>query len=354
MHLSCFPLVPILLELCFIVSGSPLVSQVTEELPTRLVYQFPNGSRAENIAVRSNGDLLITRVDVPEIYLITDPSSSSSPNVTLLHRFNDKLVTSGIAETTPDTFAVITGNTSLQAGVITAVPGSFSVYSVSFSSPTSTTASVSKITDLTTVFANGMSQFSTSAVLVGDFGGGAIVRVDVFTGAQTVVSTDPLLAPREVPVIGNAGVNGLHVFEDHLYFTNTGQRLVGRYPISPTDGTQLGNATVLATPLNATLGWDDFAIAGDGTLFLATAGGNSIERLRSDGTGARIIAGSLNSTDLALPTSAKFGRGESDMDVLYVTTAGGESVPVDGDLIVGAQIVAVDLSGRKKAVGGWR
>ena len=351
MHFSYFPFVTVslVIGLSFLVSGSPLTGQDAGELPTRLVYQFLNGSRAENIAVRSNGDLLITRVDVPEVYLINP--TSSSPNATLIHRFNGKGSTSGIAETAPDTFAVIAGNSTFQSGVITPVAGSFSVYSISFASPDSITADVSKITDLTDiVFPNGMSQFSSSAVLVGDFSGGKVSRVDVETGTVTVVSTDPLLAGRQLPVIGNAGVNGLHVFDNHLYFTNTGQRLLARYPISLTDGTQLGNSTVLATPLNATLGFDDFAIASDGTLYLATVGGNSIERLGNDGTGAKIIAGSLNSTDIAQPTSAKFGRGASDKDVLYVTTAGGQSVPVNGHLTVGAQIVAVDLSWRKR----WR
>ena len=156
MRFSCFPFVTVFLviNLSSRVFGSPVVSQDTGEFPTRLVYQFPNGSRAENIAVRPNGDLLITRVDVPEIYLINP--SSASPTATLLHRFNDKLSTSGIAETAPDTFAVITGNSSLQDGVFTPVPGSFSIYSISFPSPSSDTANISKITDLTTpIFPNG-------------------------------------------------------------------------------------------------------------------------------------------------------------------------------------------------------
>ena len=163
MRFSYFPFVTVFLviKLSIGVLGSPVISQKAREFPTRLVYQFPNGSRAENIAVRPNGDLLITRVDVPEIYLINP--SSASPNATLLHRFSDKLSTSGIAETAPDTFAVITGNSSLQAGVFTPVPGSFSIYSISFPSASSPTANISKITDLSTpVFPNGQCKKSTT------------------------------------------------------------------------------------------------------------------------------------------------------------------------------------------------
>lgn len=55
---------------------------------------------------------------------------------------------------------------------------------------------------------------------------------------------------------------------------------------------------------------------------------------------ATVIAGSLNSTDLANPTSVQFGRTEKDRRTIYVTTAGGDETQVD---IVGAQLAAVEL-----------
>ena len=59
----------------------------------------------------------------------------------------------------------------------------------------------------------------------------------------------------------------------------------------------------------------------------------------------RIVAGNVNSTSIAEPTSAQLGEN----GVLYVTTAGGLAVPVvvgGEDVRVGGQLVAVEL-------GGW-
>ena len=60
--------------------------------------------------------------------------------------------------------------------------------------------------------------------------------------------------------------------------------------------------------------------------------------------GQSVIAGNLNSTAIAEPTSAQLGRN----GVLYVTTAGGLAVPVvvgGEEVRVGGQLVAVDLNG---------
>lgn len=93
---------------------------------------------------------------------------------------------------------------------------------------------------------------------------------------------------------------------------------------------------------------DDFALRG-GSAFLVTGSGNTIARVGLNGDGKQsIIAGALNSTVLAQPTAATFGRMERDRDVLYVVTAGGLATPVivDGEAVqVGAQVVAVDLRG---------
>ena len=324
----------------------PVFDQGSSELPVRMVYQFPHPSWAENIAVRSNGDLLISRADVPELNLIKP--DSRNPNATVVHRFTDKLAVLGIAETTPDRFAVIAGNFSLSAGV---TPGSFSIYTVTFLGR-GPSAQVDKVADLSEgIFLNGMSSLSGDTVLVGDFGGGKIYRVDINNGNYSIISSDPLLTAVPNPITGSAGVNGLHVFENQVFFTNSGQGILGHFPIAA-DGTQLSNASVFARPLNASLGFDDFAIAHDGTLFMPTTSGNSVQEVARNGNMSKIIAGSLNSTAIAQPTAAQLGRGPRDRDVLYITTAGGLAVPVNGNLTVGAQVVAVDLSGRQCSRNG--
>ncbi|MCJ1332748.1 hypothetical protein MMC10_009442 [Thelotrema lepadinum] len=347
------------------ISSHPLLNRdaATKEFPTRTVYQFANNTWAENIAVRSNGNLLITRADVPELWQIANPDSRS-PSASLVHRFSDKLALTGIAETTPDTFALIAGNFSLTAGN---TPGASSIYTVTF--PTaqcnSSTVSVAKIADIPTgVFLNGMSSLSPSAVLVGDLGAGTIYRVAIPDGTTTLFSNDSLLAPAANPAFGPVGVNGLHVATNPdtkaqtVFFANSGQNLLGSFPLSP-NGTQAAPAVVVSRPLNASEGYDDFALAPSSSssgetqdaspaIFAVTGGGNSVEKVNTATGKGRIIAGSLNSTAIAQPTAAGFGRGEEDGDgkVLYVTTAGGLAIPVDGNKRVGAQVVAVYLGMR--------
>ena len=55
------------------------------------------------------------------------------------------------------------------------------------------------------------------------------------------------------------------------------------------------------------------------------------------------MAGDLNSTELAEPTSCAFGRGRGEEGKLFVTTGGGLAVPVNGDEIVGGQVVGVEV-----------
>ncbi len=91
--------------------------------------------------------------------------------------------------------------------------------------------------------------------------------------------------------------------------------------------------------------YDDFALDGRGDAFLVTVKGNSIEEVGRAGKPQVAIAGAVNSTEIAEPTAARFGRTMADREILYVTTAGGLTALVNGDEIVGGQLVAIDTRG---------
>lgn len=149
----------------------------------------------------------------------------------------------------------------------------------------------------------------------------------------------------EQAIFGVTGVNGIHALDNILYLSNTGKGIFAKIPIHE-DGTPAGNPIIITRALEGAY-MDDFALRGN-SAFLVTGSGNSIARVALNGDGKQtIIAGSLNSTTLAQPTAAAFGRTDLDKDVLYVVTAGGLASPiiVDGQSVqVGAQVVAVDLS----------
>ncbi|KAK7953593.1 hypothetical protein PG996_014485 [Apiospora saccharicola] len=99
---------------------------------------------------------------------------------------------------------------------------------------------------------------------------------------------------------------------------------------------------------NLSLLYDDFAIKGE-YAYLTTSG-NSIEHVALDGQAVgQIIAGRPNSTRIAQPTSCASERTSRYEHVLYVTNAGGLSSPINGNIPVGGEALAID-TGRWKQV----
>src|ERR1700753_1191028 len=94
----------------------------------RPVFQLPNKySWFENAAVRPDGTILLTRVDVPEVWLI-DPVAKSGQS---LLKFPSPITSiTGVTELTPDLFAIGAGQYDLQKGT---VHGSWEVWTADLS-----------------------------------------------------------------------------------------------------------------------------------------------------------------------------------------------------------------------------
>jgi hypothetical protein len=96
-----------------------------------IVHQFPNPTWVENIAIRQTGQLLVTLLSAPDLYLIDPISASEHPNstqgATLVHSFAPLSALLGITETEPDHFYVVASSSPDYA------PGTFSVVSVDLS-----------------------------------------------------------------------------------------------------------------------------------------------------------------------------------------------------------------------------
>lgn len=332
------------------VEGRVVPSHPSHNASVRTLYQFPEGTWVENLAVRANGQLLLTLLNLPELYQLDPFAANATPE--LVHNFTTTTGLSGIAEIAPDVFGVAAGNYSLTTGE--AFQGSWSVWSVDFSGGAA--PDISKITDVSKAFfINGVcalpfskdsagSMEPTKDLLLGDIQTGVIYSLDTSSGSYEVAVNNSLTAAVSDPVFGIAGVDGIHVRDDTLYIANAGQNIFARQPIHA-NGTPAGEGSIIARTLNSSDYFDDFTLRGS-FAYMVTGSGNSIERIALDVSGREsIIAGSLNSTLIAEPTSAAFGRTETDRDVLYVVTAGGLATPVDGDLRIGAQVLAVDLEG---------
>ncbi|KAL8636981.1 MAG: hypothetical protein Q9228_005692, partial [Teloschistes exilis] len=163
-----------------IISFFLLTSIATALYPTKLLYQFPNGTWLENLAVRPAGTILTTVLTAPDLYLIHPDAKNPSPK--LVHHFSSHKSLVGITETTPDTFFVIAANYSGETR--SAVPGSSAIYRVFFPNPYTTDPIVSLAANLPpdTILPNGLTALNPSTLLVADSRTGTILSVNTVTG----------------------------------------------------------------------------------------------------------------------------------------------------------------------------
>jgi hypothetical protein len=321
-----------------------------------LIHQFPNPTWVENIAIRKTGQLLLTVITSPSLFLV-DPTTSalnptSSSTATLIHSFSPELSVLGIAETTPDNFYVIVGNISLSP--LNPGLGTYTVFSVNLQSYNSTfnTGSVIKeVTALTQAsLLNGMSTLSTSQglLLAADSVKGALWLVDTTSSTYSLLLQEPEMAPPNSPGLV-LGINGVHVLplssnEDivYIYFDNQGTSTFYRLLFSLSKMQKIGNVEIVKG--NVTV--DDFALDVEGGVaYLAGSADNALLRVGIDGGEVEILYGGLNETALPGPTSVAIGRGSGGGKggTVYVTTNGGLLAPVNGNFTEGGKVVAVDV-----------
>ncbi|KAF1958310.1 hypothetical protein CC80DRAFT_546551 [Byssothecium circinans] len=307
---------------------------------TTLLHQFPNGTWVENIAVRHNNQLLLSLLTSPDLYIL-DPSTPN-PEPTLLHTFANATAVFGIAEYSPDVFAVSVGNYSFTSG---SIAGSYAIYRVDFTACTDDSrlnpriSLIAPVPDAVSI--NGICTLPSepSTLLLGDITKGQIFRFDTHTGESTVVvpPTHPLTAIAD-SAFGPAGVDGIHILGDFLYAANVGTGVFGKLAITsqgtPVPGT---DPVIIAHAANGT-NWDDFALDGRGNAYAVTSSGNTVVKISPEGK-QTVIAGRLDSMEIAEPTSVVLSRGE---ERLFVVTGGGLFAPVNGK-VVGGQVIAIDL-----------
>lgn len=151
------------------------------------------------------------------------------------------------------------------------------------------------------------------------------------------------------------GVNGLKLFDDYLYYSNSGVPVFARIPIDTFTGVTTGPAELVA---NISL-VDDFVFRADGTAWMCQ---NRLESLSMivDGN-TTLVAGSPTETTLAGVTAGQFGRTDATKNILYLTTNGGKSLiswrfgtlltskglaqAVNGTIVTGGKIAWIDTTG---------
>ncbi|KAH8895612.1 NHL repeat-containing protein [Thozetella sp. PMI_491] len=297
-------------------TAASLPSSRSLKYELQMIHQFPNGTWIENMAMRRNGQIMATDVAGSKIYLVDPKQPQSDPVV--VATFDSGFAIAGITEIEDDVFYTT---------------GTFGdVYHFQFRDNTSAVwevdmrhysktgqSSKRKVADLPAAgVPNGMTLLSKKdgTILVSDSKYGLIWRVNIYTGASEVVLDDPKLKPVQNATV-MFGVNGIHIVDSFLYFANTNQGLISKYPISR-EGFKIGEIVDITTDVRNA---DDFAIDKSGAIWLAENTANRLVRVSPEGQVQCIVGGS-NSTALIGPVATKFGRGCDDHDILYISTDG--------------------------------
>jgi hypothetical protein len=299
-----------------------------------VVFQLPNkGSWFENTAVTSDGTILATLLDVPEVLAINPNSKTAS---TLLKFPAPITSVTGITEISPDLFALGVGQYDLAKGP---VQGSWEIWTFSLADGASAAQSslrlICKTPDASLV--NGITTWNSKSILVVDSTFGVVYKIDIDSGSCTVAFSDELTKPpADAPL--PIGINGIKIRDGYVYFTNSARQTFYRVLVDKETATPTGAFEVVATGFTA----DDFTFDSEGSAYITTHPLNTIIKLAPGSTEPVTIAGKTDSMEIAGPSACAFGRRSNDSKTLYVVTAGGLAMPINGE-IEPAKVVAISL-----------
>ncbi|GAE00226.1 hypothetical protein PVAR5_8965 [Paecilomyces variotii No. 5] len=275
------------------------------------LHTFPNHTWAENIAVRANGQILVTTLQNGAKLWQIDPFHERDP--VIVHQWSNKSALTGITELEPDVFGVIVSDLALSPLTL----GSYEIWRVELHNDHPRISFVSSIPEAKLL--NGMGAFDRArgTVLVADSLLNALWSVNTRTGSYKQVIHDP------VPISGpnstlNLGINGVRVFGDSIYFDNMSEEIFLKVPRYAAEGYP-ASVDVVA---NLTVAADDFTFDIEGNAYIA--GSNKITKVSP--SGAQCVYSAADAIQGS--TSAAWGRTSVDATTLYVTTDVGKLVAI--------------------------
>ena len=276
------------------------------------IATWPKGSFVESVAVAASGRIFVT-LHTGRLVAVIDPVSHQ---VTEFAHFDTPVA--GLVFARDGILFVSAGKPGQAPGVLWRVARD---------------GAVSKAADLPdAVFLNGMCLHPDGQrVLVAESILGRIYAVDPATGTVEVWLDDARLSG--APGDATPGVNGIKIAGGHVVLSVT--RSDGLFSTTLDAYGAPGAIATLADNLRA----DDFAIAADGSLFIATHPACSLVRLAPDGTRTTLAGAEQGMTGA---TAVAFGRSAHDRESVYVTTTGGTMILPD-DQLEPAKLVRVDV-----------
>lgn len=313
-------------------STAPLVTLTT-------IANFPKHHMLENLAVRSDGSILVVASPQREVWYVPAPGASLPVEPVKLHTFEEGALAQSLLEVEPDIFLVSTyGKPALYRFDLRGwKPG--------------TQISPTKVLDLEPPAGpNGCGLLGSGVMVLADCVEGLIWRIDVSDEGRRASARvwlkhhtmdagggHPDVKFSETQHVPFPGINGLKVGlkTKHVYYTTSSQNLFMRVAFDPATLKPAGEPEFLGEVLNG----DDLCLDENaGVAYIARHPDHIIERVplgpglsKLDRTS---IAGKPFNEGLIGPTSLDWGRAPEDYGkVAYVPSDGGViHMPPDGVL----------------------
>ncbi|PZO37175.1 MAG: gluconolactonase [Pseudanabaena frigida] len=271
-----------------------MIETLTDLVPAQTIAEFPVNSFLESVVIDADNTLFITNHYEGKVFRI------SADGVVATHATIAGKAT-GLA-LTPNVELLLSGWDEKETSVVWRIASD---------------GTVELLTELPeAIFLNGLTRLDSDNYLIADSYRGAIWQLNVPTKTVSIWLEHPDLARTSSEEVTPA-VNGLKIYDNFLYASNTQKKQIVKIPILA-DGLA-GEPEIFLTGVNI----DDFAFDIEGNLYGTTHVFNSVVKIDQDGTVttiAQLKQGMAGSTALA------FGKSEGDRSI-YVTTNGGMSFP---------------------------
>jgi sugar lactone lactonase YvrE len=287
----------------------PIFAETPREIiADKTIAEFPVNTFLENIAVNKKGDLFITSLEDGKIYRVSNAGAKSEfakidgKIAGLVFNKKENLIVSGWAGGTIPSVFIVSKQGKLESS--TPVAGA--------------------------IFLNGVTWLKGDKFLIADSYKGAIWEFDAKAKTSKVWLENEMFA-RSDEENAFPAVNGLKIFKNILYATNTERQQILRIPVLANGSA--GKPEIWLKNING----DDFAFDGSGNLFLTTHVYNSVLKITPNGK-TTVIAEDGN---LIGDTSLVFGSGKNKNSIVVVTNGGISFPPKEG--VQTAKVVKIEV-----------
>jgi hypothetical protein len=341
--------------------AAPTAGTGSIPLPNRLLHHWPNGTWVENIAVRPNGNLLVT-TSTPDgsVWQVKEPWNDN-PEVEKVFNFDewaDRLI--GIGETTPDKYVVVGSRFYSTDAQSSHVARTFCAMELDFSknSTTPTARLIAWMPESYLLQGVAPLPWDLETVLISDQyvlrprqtqvdwtpSPGQIWTLDTRTGEYNLVMTDYAELNTTYAKGPDVGIDGIKIRDHDLFWVNQDDSGIYRIKINDT-GAPAENAKPELIASYETM-WDDMAFDPFNENIIWATGLNAVFAATLDGKVVPVDGiGTSDNLTLPGPTACQFGRTEKDKATLYVT---GNLVEVPTSLLdvkLGGWVRALDTTG---------